>query len=343
MLTLDDFDYLLPTECIAQAPLAERTASRLLVMTVAALEDRQFVDLPDLLAPGDLLVMNDTRVLHARLFGQKATGGQVEVLVERVTADDEVLAQVRASKSLKPGGRLRLEDAFDAEVIGREGEFYRLHFPDNAIELIERHGRLPLPPYIERVAANADEERYQTVFARERGSVAAPTAGLHFDATLLERLRDKGIGIVHVTLHVGAGTFQPVRVHDLSEHRMHREHYFVPQATADAIAATQKRGGRIVAVGTTTLRTLESAAAEGSLKVGAGETALFITPGFNFRVVDVLITNFHLPKSTLLMLVSAFGGLEAIRTAYRHAIDTGYRFFSYGDAMLIQRENCGHS
>lgn len=339
MLTLDDFDYQLPTECIAQAPLAERSASRLLVMMGAALEDRQFIDLPDLLAPGDLLVMNDTRVLHARLFGQKATGGQVEVLVERVTADDEALAQVRASKSLKPGGRLRLEDAFDAEVIGREGEFYRLHFPDNAIELIERHGRLPLPPYIERAAANADEERYQTVFARERGSVAAPTAGLHFDATLLERLRDKGIGIAHVTLHVGAGTFQPVRVHDLSEHRMHREHYHVPQATVDAIAATQKRGGRIVAVGTTTLRTLESAAAEGSLKVGAGETALFITPGFNFRVVDVLITNFHLPKSTLLMLVSAFGGLEAIRAAYRHAIDSGYRFFSYGDAMLIHRQS----
>lgn len=339
MLTLDDFDYLLPPACIAQAPLDERSASRLLVMTGAALEDCQFVDLPNLLAPGDLLVMNDTRVLHARLFGQKATGGQVEVLVERVTADDEVLAQVRASKSLKPGGRLRLEDAFDAEVIGREGEFYRLHFPDNAIELIERHGRLPLPPYIERAAANADEERYQTVFARERGSVAAPTAGLHFDATLLECLRDKGIGIAHVTLHVGAGTFQPVRVHDLSEHRMHREHYHVPQATVDAIAATRKRGGCIVAVGTTTLRTLESAAAEGSLKVGAGETALFITPGFNFRVVDVLITNFHLPKSTLLMLVSAFGGLEAIRTAYRHAIDTGYRFFSYGDAMLIHRQS----
>lgn len=339
MLTLDDFDYLLPTECIAQAPLDERSASRLLVMTGAVLEGRQFIDLPDLLAPGDLLVMNDTRVLHARLFGQKATGGQVEVLVERVTADDEALAQVRASKSLKPGGRLRLEDAFDAEVIGREGEFYRLHFPDNAIELIERHGRLPLPPYIERAAANADEERYQTVFARERGSVAAPTAGLHFDATLLERLRDKGIGIAHVTLHVGAGTFQPVRVHDLSEHRMHREHYHVPQATVDAITATHKRGGRIVAVGTTTLRTLESAAAEGSLKVGAGETALFITPGFNFRVVDVLITNFHLPKSTLLMLVSAFGGLEAIRAAYRHAIDSGYRFFSYGDAMLIHRQS----
>jgi S-adenosylmethionine:tRNA ribosyltransferase-isomerase len=339
MLTLDDFDYSLPPECIAQAPLAERTASRLLLLTEAALEDYQFIDLPDLLAPGDLLVMNDTRVLHARLFGQKATGGLVEVLVERVTADNEVLAQVRASKSLKPGGRLRLEDAFDAEVLGREGEFYRLRFhanaPGDALELIERHGRLPLPPYIERAAASPDEERYQTVFAREHGSVAAPTAGLHFDAALIEHLLAKGISIAHVTLHVGAGTFQPVRVHDLSEHRMHHEHYHVPQATVDAIAATQKRGGRIIAVGTTTLRTLESAAADGTLKVGAGETALFITPGFHFRVVDVLITNFHLPKSTLLMLVSAFGGLEAIRVAYRHAIDSGYRFFSYGDAMLI--------
>jgi len=338
MLTLDDFNYQLPPGCIAQAPLAERTASRLLVMSGTRLDDRQFIDLPDLLSPGDLLVMNDTRVLHARLFGKKVTGGQVEVLVERIIGDNEVLAQVRASKSLKPGGSLRLEEAFDAEVIGRAGEFYHLRFPGDAIELIELHGRLPLPPYIERAAANADEERYQTIFARtckSGGSVAAPTAGLHFDATLLERLRDKGIGIAHVTLHVGAGTFQPVRVHDLSEHRMHREHYYVPQATADAIAATQKRGGRIVAVGTTTLRTLESAAAAGSLKVGAGETALFITPGFQFRIVDVLITNFHLPKSTLLMLVSAFGGLDAIRAAYRHAIDSGYRFFSYGDAMLI--------
>jgi S-adenosylmethionine:tRNA ribosyltransferase-isomerase len=345
-LTLDDFDYLLPPECIAQAPLPERSASRLLVMAADALDDRRFSELPDFLLPGDLLVMNDTRVLHARLFGQKSTGGQVEVLVERVTADDTVLAQVRASKPLKPGGCLRLEDAFDAEVIGREGEFYQLRFPADALELIEHHGRLPLPPYIERAAANADEERYQTIFARERGSVAAPTAGLHFDAALLERLRNKGISIAHVTLHVGAGTFQPVRVHDLSQHHMHREHFHVPQASADAIAATQKRGGRVIAVGTTTLRALESAAREdGKVKVGAGETALFITPGspdspgFEFRVVDLLITNFHLPKSTLLMLVSAFGGMAEIRAAYAHAIDSGYRFFSYGDAMLIHRQN----
>jgi S-adenosylmethionine:tRNA ribosyltransferase-isomerase len=344
MLTLDDFDYPLPPECIAQAPLAERSASRLLVMHGVSLEDRGFVDLPDLLTPGDLLVMNDTRVLHARLMGRKESGGQVEVLVERISGDDSVLAQVRASKAPKTGSRIRLEASFDAEVLGREGEFYLLRFhPDgseDAAELIEKHGRLPLPPYIERAAASPDEERYQTVFAKERGSVAAPTAGLHFDAPLLARLRERGIGIAHVTLHVGAGTFQPVRVQDLSQHRMHTERYHVPQATAEAIAATRQRGGRIVAVGTTSLRTLESAADEsGAVKVGAGETALFVTPGYRFRVVDRLVTNFHLPKSTLLMLVSAFGGMNEIRAAYRHAIDAGYRFFSYGDAMLIQRKN----
>jgi S-adenosylmethionine:tRNA ribosyltransferase-isomerase len=339
-LTLDDFDYLLPPECIAQAPLPERSASRLLVMNGETLTDRNFSDVPDCLLPGDLLVMNDTRVLHARLLGQKETGGQIEVLVERVTGDDTVLAQVRASKSPRPGGQLRLEDSFDVEVLGRAGEFYQLRFPGDAIELIERHGRLPLPPYIERSAATADEERYQTVFARERGSVAAPTAGLHFDAPLLERLRAKGIGIAHITLHVGAGTFQPVRLQDLSQHRMHRERYHIPQATADAIAATRQRGGRIIAVGTTSLRTLESAAAEdGSVKVGAGETALFVTPGYRFRAVDALITNFHLPKSTLLMLVSAFGGMDNIRAAYRHAIAHDYRFFSYGDAMFIHRND----
>ncbi len=344
-LTLDDFDYPLPPECIAQAPLAERSASRLLVMDGESLDDRNFTALPDLLSPGDLLVMNDTRVLHARLLGSKDTGGQVEVLVERVTGDDTVLAQVRASKAPKPGSRIRLADAFDAEVLGREGEFYSLRFhanePGDALELIEQHGRLPLPPYIERSAASADEERYQTVYARPDdtgGSVAAPTAGLHFDAPLLERLRARGIGIAHVTLHVGAGTFQPVRVHDIAQHRMHSERYKVPQATAEAVAATRQRGGRIVAVGTTSLRTLEAAAQpDGTLKVGAGETALFVTPGYHFRVVDRLITNFHLPKSTLLMLVSAFGGMEPIRAAYRHAIEHGYRFFSYGDAMLIRR------
>jgi S-adenosylmethionine:tRNA ribosyltransferase-isomerase len=342
-LTLDDFDYVLPPECIAQAPLAERSASRLLELQQGyTLADRNFVDLPDLLALGDLIVMNDTRVMHARLFGQKATGGQVEVLVERMTAEDEVLAQVRASKPPRPGSVLRLENAIDAEVIERAGEFYRLRLsgdvPGNAVELIERHGNLPLPPYIERQAANADEERYQTVYARVRGSVAAPTAGLHFDAPLLERLRAKGVGIAHLTLHVGAGTFQPVRVQDLAQHNMHCERYVLPQATAEAIMATQRRGGRVVAIGTTTLRTLESAVnPDGTLKVGAGETALFVTPGYQFRIVDLLITNFHLPKSTLLMLVSAFAGLDEIRAAYRHAIDSGYRFFSYGDAMLLHK------
>lgn len=339
-LTLDDFDYPLPPQSIAQAPLRERSASRLLHLHGARRTDRSFVDLPALLLPGDLLVMNDTRVLHARLFGQKGTGGQVEVMVERITDTIEVLAQVRASKSPKPGTTIRLENAFDVEVLGREGEFYRLRFPADAIELIEQYGKLPLPPYIERAAVDADEARYQTVFSRERGSVAAPTAGLHFDAALLERLPERGIDIAHVTLHVGAGTFQPVRVKDLSQHRMHTERYHVPQATADAIAATRQRGGRIVAVGTTTLRTLESSAdMDGRVKVGAGETALFITPGYDFRVVDCLITNFHLPKSTLLMLVSAFGGVEPIRSAYQHAIAKGYRFFSYGDAMLIERKN----
>jgi len=338
-LTLDDFDYVLPPQRIAQLPLAERSASRLLEMRGAGLSDKRFSDLPDLLAPGDLLVMNDTRVIHARLFGRKESGGQVEVMVERPLSTTDVLAQIRASKSPKPGSRLRLEEALEVTVVERKGEFYRLRFDGDALDLLERHGRLPLPPYIGRTAENADESRYQTVFARERGSVAAPTAGLHFDAPLLERLRNKGVDLAHVTLHVGAGTFQPVRVHDLSEHRMHTERWRLPQATADAIAACRARGGRVVAVGTTSLRTLESAAiaGRGALVAGSGETDLFITPGFTFRVVDRLITNFHLPKSTLLMLVSAFGGFENIRAAYRHAIANEYRFFSYGDAMLIHR------
>ncbi|CAB1370036.1 tRNA preQ1(34) S-adenosylmethionine ribosyltransferase-isomerase QueA [Denitratisoma oestradiolicum] len=338
MLTLDDFDYPLPPERIAQAPLAQRSASRLLVMSGPGLEDRSIPDLPGLLLPGDLLVMNDTRVLHARLLGRKDSGGAVEVLVERSMEDaTEVLAQVRASKPPKPGSRLLLEDALTVEVLGREGEFYRLRFPGDAQALIEIHGRLPLPPYIDRTASDSDESRYQTVFARERGSVAAPTAGLHFDQILLDNLQARGIATTHVTLHVGAGTFQPVRVHKLSEHRMHRERWQLPQATVDAITACRARGGRVVAVGTTSLRTLESAVLAGELRAAEGETDLFVTPGFQFRVVDLLLTNFHLPKSTLLMLVSAFGGMDRIRAAYRHAIEHEYRFFSYGDAMLIHR------
>jgi S-adenosylmethionine:tRNA ribosyltransferase-isomerase len=338
-LTLADFDYALPPELVAQAPLPQRSASRLLVVDGERRTDSQFVDLPQWLRAGDLLVMNDSRVLHARLLGRKESGGQVEVLVERLLEPDVVLAQVRASKSPQPGSRLRLEDVLDVDVLGREGEFYRLRFAGDAAELIEQHGRLPLPPYIERTAEAPDELRYQTVYARETGSVAAPTAGLHFDHDLLAKLREKQVEVAYVTLHVGAGTFQPVRVENLAEHRMHTERYLLPQSTADAIAATRARGGRIVAVGTTSLRVLESAALDGKLKVGAGETALFVTPGFKFRVVDLLITNFHLSKSTLLMLVSAFGGLEEIRDAYRHAIAARYRFFSYGDAMLLHRKS----
>lgn len=340
MLTLDDFDYNLPKERIAQCPLPERVDSRLLVMRGTVLEDRGICDLPHFLAPGDLLVMNDTRVLHARLFGRKTTGGNVEVLVERILTEGEVQAQIRASKSPRPGSRLCLEEAFDAEVIERVGEFYRLRFPDDPVLLLERHGRLPLPPYIEHAAVAVDEERYQTVFAREKGSVAAPTAGLHFDDALLAKCRNRGVNIATVTLHVGAGTFQPVRVKNLAEHRMHRERYCLSQKTVQAIADCRARQGRIVAVGTTTLRTLESAIDEqGMLRAGTGETALFITPGYSFRVVDRLLTNFHLPKSTLLMLVSAFGGLENIRAAYRHAVVAHYRFFSYGDAMLMDRHD----
>jgi S-adenosylmethionine:tRNA ribosyltransferase-isomerase len=335
--TLADFDYALPSELIAQQPLPQRSSSRLLELAADGLHDRSFGDLPSLLRPGDLLVLNDSRVIHARLRGRKESGGQVEVLVERVVAESEVVAQVRASKSPRAGSRLRLEDAFEAEVLGREGEFYRLGFPGPALELVERHGRLPLPPYIERLPQGGDEARYQTVFARSAGSVAAPTAGLHFDEAMLDRLRLAGVEVAHLTLHVGAGTFQPVRSENLAEHRMHSERYAIPVATADAVAKARARGGRIVAVGTTSLRTMESAATADGVKVGAGETALFITPGYRFRVVDLLLTNFHLPKSTLLMLVSAFAGLEAIRTAYRHAIEHRYRFFSYGDAMLLHR------
>ena len=337
ILTLADFDYALPPELIAQTPLPKRSASRMLDLVGGRCMDRHVADLPQVLRPGDLLVMNDSRVLHARLYGRKVTGGQVEVLIERLVGEREALAQVRVSKPPRAGAILRLEDAINVEVLGREGEFYRLGFAGRAEELIERHGRLPLPPYIDRLPEVADEGRYQTVFARVGGSVAAPTAGLHFDPELIGALESAGVTSAAVTLHVGAGTFQPVRSDDLTQHRMHTESYDVPEETVAAIARTRERGGRVVAVGTTTLRTLESAARGGELKVGAGETALFVTPGYRFRVADLLLTNFHLPKSTLLMLVSAFAGLEPIRAAYRHAIAARYRFFSYGDAMLLHR------
>ena len=345
-LTLNDFDYTLPAELIAQSPLAERSASRLLIVTpnsgeAPVLADAVFTDLADLVQPGDLFVFNDTRVIHARLHGVKDSGGQVEVLIERAIGPHEALAQVRASKSPKSGARLRLADAFDVEVLGRVGEFFHLRFPpgEDLLALLERHGKLPLPPYIQRAAGEADESRYQTVYARELGSVAAPTAGLHFDDALLARIAERGAKCAWLTLHVGAGTFQPVRVDDLGEHQMHRERYVIPQETVDAIAATRAAGGRVIAVGTTSMRALEAAAQDGPLEAGSGETEIFILPGFHFQVVDALITNFHLPKSTLMMLVSAFAGMDTIRRTYTHAVEQRYRFFSYGDAMFITRKN----
>jgi len=347
--TLTDFDFHLPPELIAQHPAAERSASRLLDATSEPPVDRVFRELPDLLDPRDLLVVNDTRVIRARLLGAKASGGAVEALVERVLPDHEVLAHVRASKSPKAGTRIRFagmpDEGFEAEVLGRAGApgtpeaaLHRLRFPGEPHALLERHGHVPLPPYIAHADAADDARRYQTVFARHPGAAAAPTAALHFDDALLARLDARGIARTAITLHVGAGTFQPVRSENIAAHHMHSERYEItPQAIA-AIKAARERGGRIVAVGTTSLRALESGAAEpGGLAPGARETALFITPGYRFRVVDLLVTNFHLPKSTLLMLVSAFAGHERLRALYAHAVAARYRFFSYGDAMLLRR------
>ena len=339
MYSLSDFDFNLPQERIAQFPLPDRSASRLLHLDGEQIIDRQFADIVGLLQPGDLLVMNDTRVLKARFFGVKDSGGKIEALVERVLDNRTVLAQVRASKSPGPGVKIRLADAFDVTVGERAGEFFTLHFDADVFDLIEAHGRLPLPPYIEHDADEFDETRYQTVYSREPGAVAAPTAGLHFDEALLERLKAKGINFAYVTLHVGAGTFQPVRVEVLAEHKMHTEWYTVPQATVDAVRAARAAGRDVVAVGTTSLRALESASQSGELAAGSADTALFITPGYTFKTVTRLITNFHLPKSTLLMLVSAFAGTERIRSAYAHAVAARYRFFSYGDAMLLTTEN----
>ena len=338
MYSLSDFDFDLPPERIAQLPLPDRSASRLLQLDGHQITDRHFADIVDQLQPGDLLVMNNTRVLKARFFGVKETGGQVEVLVERVLDNRTVLAQVRASKSPKPGKRIRLADAFDVTTGERAGEFFTLHFEGDVFELIEAHGSLPLPPYIEHTADEFDEQRYQTVYSKEPGAVAAPTAGLHFDQPLLDRLSAKGIKLAYVTLHVGAGTFQPVRVENLSEHKMHTEWYTIPQDTVDAVRAAKAAGRDVVAVGTTSLRALESASQSGELLAGSGDTALFITPGYVFKTVTRLITNFHLPKSTLMMLVSAFAGHERIKALYRHAIEQRYRFFSYGDAMLLARK-----
>ena len=335
-----DFDFDLPDELIAQFPPEVRGGSRLLhVNAQGALADRWFRDLPTLLRPDDLLVMNDTRVIKARLFGHKDSGGKLELLVERVINDCEALAFIRASHAPKPGSQIRLADDTIVEVVARQDDLTRLRFPRPVLDVLDQIGLLPLPPYIEHTPTADDEARYQTVYANEPGSVAAPTAGLHFDDAMLSALRTQGVRTAQVTLHVGAGTFQPVRVDNIADHTMHSERYTIPQATVDAISATRARGGRVVAVGTTSLRTLEAAAQSGPLAAGASETDIFITPGYTFNVVDVLITNFHLPKSTLLMLVSAFSGMDAIRAAYAHAIQQRYRFFSYGDAMFLEKNS----
>jgi len=338
MYTLSDFDFDLPSELIAQVPLPERAASRLLKVGDTQCEDRVFSELPSFLQPGDVLVFNDTKVLNARFYGVKQSGGKVEVLVERVLDARTVLAQVRASKSPLPGTGLRLADSFEVSVGERSGEFFVLHFPSDAIELIDRYGQLPLPPYIQHAADATDTQRYQTVYAKHPGAVAAPTAGLHFDQALLDQLQQQGVLLTWLTLHVGAGTFQPVRTENLAEHQMHSEWYRLPQTTVDIIQTAQRSGRKVIAVGTTSMRALESASQTGKLVAGSSDTQLFVTPGYQFKTVDRLITNFHLPKSTLMMLVSAFAGVDRIRHAYSHAIAQRYRFFSYGDAMLLDRE-----
>jgi S-adenosylmethionine:tRNA ribosyltransferase-isomerase len=343
-LKKSDFHYELPEELIAQQPLSERSASRLLVLpgSDASVQDRHIRDLPELLRKGDLLVFNDTRVLPARLFGKKASGGRVEILIERLLGGHVARAQLGASKPSRAGTRIELDEGGEAEVLGRDGEFYDLRFDTR--EPLEKWllhaGQMPLPPYIHRAPGADDAERYQTVFARELGAVAAPTAGLHFDDALLEALRARGVEFGHVTLHVGAGTFQPMRVERIDQHVMHSEWLNVGAQLVDQIAHTRKRGGRVIAVGTTVVRALESAmvrntAGERVLQPFAGETRIFIFPGYRIASVDALITNFHLPESTLLMLVSAFAGRERVLSAYRHAVEQRYRFFSYGDAMLL--------
>ena len=350
LMKTQDFDFYLPDALIAQHPTSQRNASKLLHLNAntGKLHDNLFIDLPNFLCAGDLLIFNDTRVIKARLFGHKASGGAVELLVERVLDAHHVLAHIRASRAPKAGAKLQLANAFEAEVIGRDDDLFHVRFLGDApvLNLLAQYGALPLPPYITHAAEAEDDERYQTVYAKHAGAVAAPTAGLHFDEVMLNTLKAKGINIAYVTLHVGAGTFQPVRVDNISDHKMHSEIYHIPPETAALIASTRAAGKSVVAVGTTSLRTLESAAAINNFdisKIGAlagdGETNIFITPGFKFKIVDKLITNFHLPKSTLLMLVSAFAGFEPIKNAYRHAVEQEYRFFSYGDAMFLDRLN----
>ena len=344
MKTLD-FNFYLPTELIAQYPTEQRTSSRLLYLdsTQSILQDAMFSSLPSYLRAGDVMVFNDTQVIKARLFGKKATGGKVEIMIERILDDRHVLAVIRASHAPKPDSKLILAETIPVTVITREQEFYTLRFEHEKTiaELLECYGQLPLPPYINRPATPADEARYQTVYAKNTGAVAAPTAGLHFDIDMMNQLKALGVIITYVTLHVGAGTFQPVRVENIADHSMHRETFYIPQDTIDAIQQAKASGGRILAVGTTSLRALEACASQhqGQLIPGFGDTQIFITPGYRWQVVERLLTNFHLPCSTLLMLVSAFAGMENIQRAYQHAVAERYRFFSYGDAMLIERKS----
>ena len=345
-MQISDFDYHLPNELIAQKPLAQRSASRLLRISplTADIVNGQFTDITTFLNSGDLLVFNDTRVVPARLFGQKQTGGKIEVLVERVLDDKTLLAHVRSSKSPKSGAVLLLEDQISCVMAAREGSLFKLIQDSNQswLTLLNQYGHMPLPPYIERADDDEDLERYQTVYAQNPGAVAAPTAGLHFDQSLIARLKSKGVETAHITLHVGAGTFQPVKVENIDEHVMHSEWVHVSQSVCDAISQAHSRGNKVVAVGTTVVRSLEAAASDGLVKAFEGDVSIFITPGYRFKAVDAMITNFHLPKSTLLMLVSAFAGTALIQQAYQQAVDERYRFFSYGDAMLIESKKVNH-
>ncbi|MGF6148497.1 S-adenosylmethionine:tRNA ribosyltransferase-isomerase [Kingella potus] len=341
-MLLSDFDFHLPEHLIAQHPPAERGTSRLLAaLPGEPLRDETFAFLPQLAQAGDLFVFNNTKVIKARLFGQKESGGRIEALIERVLDECTALAHIRASKSPKPGTMLLFDGGIRAEMAERAGALFVLRFEggENVYRILERCGHLPLPPYIARAVGSDDEARYQTVYAKHQGAVAAPTAGLHFTDALLSELRAKGVRTAEITLHVGAGTFQPVRSENIAEHKMHSEWYEIPEDTAAAVADTKARGGRVWAVGTTSVRALESAArSTGRLQAGSGDTDIFLTPGCRFCVADRLVTNFHLPKSTLLMLVSAFAGTEEIRRIYRHAVERQYRFFSYGDAMVLGRK-----
>ncbi len=343
-MQLSDFDYELPEELIAQAPLPSRHRSRLMHLDglSGAISDHRFEELGNFFRPGDLLVFNDTRVIKARLFGVKDTGGKVEIMIERVLGADKALAMLRASRAPKAGQQVIIDEGMRLDLVSREDDLFVIAFPEDVFSILDRFGRVPLPPYIARNPDAVDEARYQTVYAAHPGAVAAPTAGLHFDEAMLARLAEAGVASAYVTLHVGAGTFQPVREEDIDRHVMHTEWYRIPDATVEVLELTKARGGRICAVGTTSLRALESAADEtGRVRGGSAETRLFIRPGFRFRVVQRLLTNFHLPRSTLLMLVAAFAGLDNVMLAYRHAVQEQYRFFSYGDAMLLERASPG--